>query len=183
MSIFKIPKKVLDHINQTQKDFLWIGVEDMKRMALVAQKKLCHPLQYDGLGIRNLKNMNLSLMSKLAQKIAKGVRNPWVEVIQAKYILSFSFLKDLNLQLGSTFCNGIQCTKVLISNPIHWLIGSGKHVNFWKDSWLQKSAMSKHAIISLVRRDLTHLDGDRIQDYIMVEEHSMWKPLTIINPS
>lgn len=36
MSIFKLPKSVLDHINQIQQDFLWLGVEEKKRMVLVA---------------------------------------------------------------------------------------------------------------------------------------------------
>lgn len=41
-------------------------MEEKKRMTLVAWKKVYHPFSQGGLGIQNLKKMNMALMGKLA---------------------------------------------------------------------------------------------------------------------
>lgn len=66
MSIFKMSISIRKKIDRIQKDFLWSGAEETKRIALVASAKVCAPKEWGGLRIKNLKWMNSVLMGKLA---------------------------------------------------------------------------------------------------------------------
>lgn len=65
------------------------------------------PSQSRDLNVKNLKYMNVALLSKLAWKVVKFAEIPWVEAVQVKYLPSSLFLKDPNPRLGLAFWNHI----------------------------------------------------------------------------
>ncbi|XP_057816062.2 uncharacterized protein LOC131029568 [Cryptomeria japonica] len=64
LSLFKIPSKFVDAIENIQKIFLWSGVEDRKRIPFVAWEKVCIPKALGGLGLRVIKDFNNALLAK-----------------------------------------------------------------------------------------------------------------------
>lgn len=66
MSVFKMSVSVSKSLEKIQRDFLWSGASEKKRMALVAWNRVCSPRLQGGLGIKSLKLMNQALMGKLA---------------------------------------------------------------------------------------------------------------------
>lgn len=65
MSLFKIPRKYALFIEKIQKTFLWMGMENKKRLPLIAWENVCMPYKKGGLGLRRVTSMNDYLMEKM----------------------------------------------------------------------------------------------------------------------
>jgi hypothetical protein len=65
LSFLKIPLKVRMKIVRLQRNFLWGGASrDKNKISWVSWKDVCRPKKEGGLGVRDLKWFNLSLLSK-----------------------------------------------------------------------------------------------------------------------
>ena len=84
MSVFPMPASVSNSIDALRRNFLWQGSEDEK-FHLVKWKELMVSKNTGGLGIRNLRKQNQSLMMKWLWKLANEDNMLWKEVIIAKY--------------------------------------------------------------------------------------------------
>ncbi|XP_028220490.1 uncharacterized protein LOC114402187 [Glycine soja] len=65
MRIFPLPQSVLDRINASCRNFLWGKVDIGKNKPLVACSVVCSPKKQGGLGLFNLKDWNLALLSRI----------------------------------------------------------------------------------------------------------------------
>jgi hypothetical protein len=63
LSLFRIPVWCLHNIDKIRRDFLW-AVVDSKKYSLVRWSIIYSPEQFGGIGVLNLKYMNLSLLAK-----------------------------------------------------------------------------------------------------------------------
>ena len=70
MSVFPMPASVSNSIDALRRNFLWQGSEDEK-FHLVKWKELMVSKNTGGLGIRNLRKQNQSLMMKWLWKFGK----------------------------------------------------------------------------------------------------------------
>lgn len=64
LPMFSIPAYIVDRIEKIQRRFLWSGVEERKRNALIKWDKVCVSKK-GGLGIRRLKVFNKALVAKM----------------------------------------------------------------------------------------------------------------------
>jgi len=64
MSIFKVPRKVLNEINTIQRKFLWGWGHDGKKIAWVSWKTVCKSKDMGGPGIKELFDFNKALLDK-----------------------------------------------------------------------------------------------------------------------
>ncbi|KAL4196105.1 hypothetical protein AMTRI_Chr04g244380 [Amborella trichopoda] len=55
MSMIQIPISVIHKLEKLMRDFLWSGVDDTKKIHLVAWDAVCTPKSFGGLGIKNLR--------------------------------------------------------------------------------------------------------------------------------
>lgn len=65
LSLFKIRRNFSLAIEKIHKQFLWMGMEKKKIMALIAWDKFCMPIKKGGLGLIRVITMNDSLLAKL----------------------------------------------------------------------------------------------------------------------
>ncbi|KAH1241661.1 putative ribonuclease H protein [Glycine max] len=65
MRIFPLPQSVLDRINASCRNFLWGKADIGKNKPLVAWSVVCSPKKEGGLGLFNLKDLNLALLSRI----------------------------------------------------------------------------------------------------------------------
>ncbi|KHN39397.1 Putative ribonuclease H protein, partial [Glycine soja] len=61
LSFFKIPHKVARRVISLQRNFLWGGDSDHKKIAWVNWNKICLPKEFGGLGIKDIKKFNAAL--------------------------------------------------------------------------------------------------------------------------
>jgi hypothetical protein len=64
LSLFLIPVIVANHIEKLYRDFLWGGLGDEFKFHLVKWSKVCSLISERGLGIRNLKTCNRTLLGR-----------------------------------------------------------------------------------------------------------------------
>jgi hypothetical protein len=90
MSVFPAPKGILQKIRAIQRDFLWRGVENKKKWALVAWDKVCRPKIKGGLGLQDPQVTNEAYGAKLWWRWVKDKSVPWENLWKAKYALNIS---------------------------------------------------------------------------------------------
>jgi hypothetical protein len=62
LSLFPIPADVAKRIEKIQRDFLWGGLNDEVKLHLVDWDTVCSPISEGGLGIRNVRKSNQTLL-------------------------------------------------------------------------------------------------------------------------
>ena len=85
LSLFLMLASVVNRIEKLQRDFLWGGLGDEKRFHLLRWDKVCLPLQNGGLGIKNLRLFNQTLLGKWIWHFGTEREFLWRKVIVAKY--------------------------------------------------------------------------------------------------
>jgi hypothetical protein len=88
LSFIKMPTKVWKEVVKIQRSFLWGGLAKRNKTCWVKWNDICKPKREGGLGIRDLRLINLSLLAKWRWKLLSNDRDVWKDVIFAKYGLS-----------------------------------------------------------------------------------------------
>ena len=84
-SFFRVPKKVMDKLVGLQRQFLWGGNLDQKKIAWVNWGTVCLPKKKGGLGIRDLGKFNLALLGKWHWNLFNHHGELWAQVLESKY--------------------------------------------------------------------------------------------------
>jgi len=64
LSYLKISEKVVKEVECIQREFLWGGVRGGRKICWVKWRRVCQPRSKGGLGVRDVRLVNLSLMAK-----------------------------------------------------------------------------------------------------------------------
>lgn len=84
-SFFKAPKKVIKEINRLQRQFLWGGRDEQRKISWVKWDDVCLPKDKGGLGIKNLEAFNITLLSKWRWRCTIGSNNLWHKILVIRY--------------------------------------------------------------------------------------------------
>jgi hypothetical protein len=68
----KLPVKVWKKIVQIQRNFLWGGPKSARKIAWVSWGKVCKSKRDGGLGVRDLRAVNLALLGKWRWRLISG---------------------------------------------------------------------------------------------------------------
>ncbi|MCH80102.1 LINE-1 reverse transcriptase like [Trifolium medium] len=85
LSFLKMPVKVWKQIVRLQRNFLWGGASQNRKIAWVSWDKVCRPKNCGGLGIRDLHAVNLALLGKWRWRVIVGDQGIWRDIILARY--------------------------------------------------------------------------------------------------
>lgn len=64
MSLFKVPKVVIERVGCIRRNFLWEGLVDKKNLHLIRWSEVIKPKWRGGLSLGNLENKNGALLAK-----------------------------------------------------------------------------------------------------------------------
>jgi hypothetical protein len=121
MMSLDIPVKTILAIEKIIRGFLWKGRKDVKGgHCLVAWDKVCTPKAWGGLGIPNLRMMNVALRTRWLWLQRVDVSKPW---------------KELNIQVP-------KLAKHLFEGATYSVVGDGASTLFWLDNWLPDGRIS-----------------------------------------
>lgn len=145
MSLFPIPKGVINKINQIQRQFLWCGSLDKKAMPLIAWEIVELPKNMGGLSIGNILHRNMALLFKWVWNYFNNPPSLWRQVIQEKYRYPQSLtIGELQLPKTGGPWRGICASllqhpqaKQLALNGIRKRVGDGSNTLFWHETWLE----------------------------------------------
>ncbi|GAU49224.1 hypothetical protein TSUD_282750 [Trifolium subterraneum] len=142
-----MPVIVWKKIVQIQRNFLWGGPKSSRKIAWVSWGKVCKSKREGGLGVRDLRAVNLALLGKWRWRLISGGVGFWRDVILARYgslspsphiggrldglrrascwWRNVSLLGDPEDAISDWFSEGV--TKK---------VGNGHLTSFWFDPWL-----------------------------------------------
>lgn len=85
MSTTLLPTRIINRVNALTRNFFWGKVEGQKYMCLIAWNKMCRPTKEGGLGIRDMRCFNETLLLKIVWQFASQADKLWVQVMRSKY--------------------------------------------------------------------------------------------------
>ncbi|KAF9610198.1 hypothetical protein IFM89_021136 [Coptis chinensis] len=101
-------------------------------MATSSWENTCKPKEEGGMGIRRIKDINLSMLMKMGCAMLKK-KDDWSTFMQGKYRKRSG---AWNKNKHSTIWNGIRWALEEMQPHTIWVIDNGKQINVWKDKWL-----------------------------------------------
>ena len=85
MSMYLLPKTVINQLDSQRRKLLWQGGGQKKQYHLVWWEVLCKSKKKDGLGIKNIKKLNISFLCKWWWKL-EHEEGLWQNLVQEKYL-------------------------------------------------------------------------------------------------
>ncbi|WJX14094.1 hypothetical protein P8452_04402 [Trifolium repens] len=146
LSFLKIPIKVWKKIARIQREFLWGGVKGGRKISWVKWSVVCREKCKGGLGVRDIRIVNLSLLAKWRWRLLLPGRPLWKDILVAKYGSHILGEVDWSSYRISFFASSWWKSIVAVENAIPgknwWLesvsgkVGNGMDTSFWKTKWL-----------------------------------------------
>ena len=138
MSSFMLPLGIIKRIDKLHRAFLWCGEDKYKAgKSLLNWSSIYHPKKYGGLGIINLKMLNMVLLCRWWWKLFLDTPKSWSILVKAAYYKDhLTPFKSLNQKQLSHFCNDAQQVRKTFRSLIKFQIGDGLLISLWNDCWL-----------------------------------------------
>ncbi|XP_060959189.1 uncharacterized protein LOC133030460 [Cannabis sativa] len=135
MNVFLLPLEISNDIERAMCKFWWkTSQDDNKGIHWMAWDKLCFHKRGGGMGFRNLRDFNLSLLGKQGWRMLTRPQSLASRLFKARYFPNGNFL---NAQLGSNpsfVWRSILESQSLLQHGIRWCVGDGELT--WDDEIL-----------------------------------------------
>ena len=154
LSFFKIPQKVAHRLVTLQRNFLWGGDKDYKKIPWVKWETICLPKEEGGLGIKEISKFNEALLGKWIWDLASDQQQLWARIIKSKYG-GWEELQSSRDRRGCShwwrdlrkiYHNSGQS---LFQQNLVWKPDGGDRIHFWTDRWLGEDCTLKQKYNSL----------------------------------
>ncbi|KAG6718914.1 hypothetical protein I3842_04G177000 [Carya illinoinensis] len=135
LSLFPIPACVVAWIEKLYRDFLWSGIGDEFKFHLVSWDKVCRPIPYGGLGIKNLRTFNWALLGKWLWRYNMKPEALWKLVVDCKHgsLWGVWSTSEGNGTYGVGVWKHIRQGWGVFSHQTRLVVGKGTHIKFWRD--------------------------------------------------
>jgi hypothetical protein len=143
-SFYKAPVCVLKSLVSLQRNFLWGGGTEIKKVSWVSWDQICLPKDQGGLGVKNLEMFNRALLSKWLWRCLSESDVAWADLIRYRYgPLHSKILTDTSPLVNK---NDSLWWRDLLSigtvGGVDWFrsnvrscVGNGCNIGFWKFIW------------------------------------------------
>ncbi|CAN0912002.1 Putative ribonuclease H protein At1g65750 [Linum grandiflorum] len=128
-----LPSSTCVKLDQLSRRFLWGGDANHTRISLVNWEQVCRRRRDGGLGVRQARLINISLLGKLAWQLITGRQSLWTSIFIAKY-------GDLRTttprKSDSPHWKGIRKAYDRLKAWFSWRIDTGSEVCIYDDRWV-----------------------------------------------
>jgi hypothetical protein len=145
LSFMKIPVSVWKKIRRIQRDFLWGCQGDRKKINWIKWDTICLPKNKGGLGVRDVRVVNISLLTKWRWRLLHEDNAVWKEGVKSKYgsgVVGSTVLGDENRPWFASLwwkdiCSiGSNFSQNWFSQGVVRKLGNGVNTRFWRDTWV-----------------------------------------------
>ncbi|KAM6551005.1 hypothetical protein CsatB_000813 [Cannabis sativa] len=174
MSVFLLPLETCRSLEGIISSFWWKSSKDKHGVSWHSWKNLCKHKTIGGLGFRDFREYNLSLLGKQAWRLLTEEDSLVCKVYKAKYFSTGSFLSASLGHNPSFIWKSIYETKDLIVVGARIRIGNGLTTYITNNPWLpgmhQRYTTSSHPalaenwVASLLQVDRSNCDADVVND-------------------
>jgi hypothetical protein len=134
MSMFWLHVSVIDKMDTARKRFFWQGGNMKKKYHLIKWNKITKPKNRGGLGIKDLRRMNISLLCKWWWKAENG-EGIWHDIIRKKYMKKGMVGLLAKSPKNSPMWNDLLKVRHVYLKGRSMKVGNGKNTSFWHDRW------------------------------------------------
>jgi len=131
MTVYSWPISILRDIEKLIKKFIWSGDIDKRKLVTVAWKKVCVDLDEGGLGLRSLICLNQATNMKICWEMLHSEEH-WAVILRSRVLRCSNCIQH---HIFSSLWSGMKNEYNIVKENTAWLVGDGKHINFWFDHW------------------------------------------------
>ncbi|GJR24781.1 RNA-directed DNA polymerase, eukaryota [Tanacetum coccineum] len=145
MSIFKVPKTVLNKMENLRRNFFNGIQEGDRKITWVKWHTVLAAKKFGGLGVSSFFALNRGLLAKWVWRFLSQDNSLWCQLISA---IHGSSITDLSTAYPSTWnsiikeFNYLKVQGVDVFSHCKIRIGNGLHTRFWKDLWIGDCTLS-----------------------------------------
>jgi hypothetical protein len=142
LSFMKILTKVLKLVTRIQREFLWGGVRGGRKICWVNWKRICQPKSKGGLGVRDVRRVNLSLLAKWKWRLLQEGAPLWKLVLREKYGENISGVNPVVETRWPRFVSGWWKDLITLeggmgaswfTNNVKRKVSNGRATSFWNE--------------------------------------------------
>jgi len=141
----------VDKLVNIQRRFLWGGGRKQRKIVWVNWETVYLPKDKGGLGIRDLRTFNTTLLGKWRWELFQNQGEMWSRILISKYGGWRSLDEKRRSSYHSPWWKDLmsinqQRDSIVLRNQIDWRVGCGDKFRFWEDSWAgnDKTLMAKY---------------------------------------
>ncbi|GJM96927.1 hypothetical protein PR202_ga13805 [Eleusine coracana subsp. coracana] len=120
---------------------LWNNFDDNHAYHLVNWPSVTMKKEYGGLGIPDLRDLNVALLASWIRRYEESSGKLWREVIDGKYSTNRPNLFCYPVYNASRFWKGVMWAAGVAKMGYRWQVGNGKRAKFWEDVWVGTSSL------------------------------------------
>ena len=141
LSFFRAPSAVIKRLTSIQRNFLWGGGAEGKKIAWVAWDQVYAPRNKGGLGIKAIKDFNRALLIKWKWLMFQQSDQLWCRILISKYKGWRGLEEASHKQTHSFWWSDLKSvmhnsSMAEVLKQFQWKLGSGDQILFWEDSWV-----------------------------------------------
>jgi hypothetical protein len=129
MSMYLIPKTNVERMDKMRRKFFWQGAALRKKYHLVRWSKICKKKKKGGLGIKNLRLMNISLPCKWWWLLETG-DGLWQDLVKTKYVKDTPLCLIKSKQSDSPVWKDLLKVRHLYLKDRRFVVHNGKKLVF-----------------------------------------------------
>ncbi|MCH85285.1 LINE-1 reverse transcriptase like, partial [Trifolium medium] len=179
-SFYKAPRCIINQLVRIQRNFLWGGGLEEKKLCWIKWEQVCLPKDSGGLGIKDLELFNMALLCKWKWRCLNEKDALWYDLLRFRYGSLSPKLLSWEAAVTSTKDSlwwrdvvgvggkGDDCWFPLNVSSI---LGNGDSICFWKEKWFGAAPLrdlfphlfDKELHKDCVVSDLIHADSFAVQ--------------------
>jgi hypothetical protein len=130
LSVIKFPKWAISLINSQMAHVLWDDYEGHRKYHLANWGLVSQKIEFGGLGIPNLADMNLCLLASWIKRYHLDNHKLWKQIIDHKYKTDSPNIFACPGQGLSPFWKGVMWAARAAKMGYQWKVGNGRKVKF-----------------------------------------------------
>lgn len=139
-------------------------------MSMVSWDSICQPKMEGDVGLKTLFRINEDLLMKIGWNIIVYLTSLHIKILCSKYgVENDNLPTELPIKYGSHVWRAIGTVWQKVLNGVHWQVGDGSKIRFWKDCWVMQNVILKDYALILVPSNM--LDNS-IVDFI--DNNGQW---------
>lgn len=146
MSMYLLPKTLVADLDKKRRTFFWQGGSTKRKYHIVRWEVICKIKKKGGLGIKDIRKMNICLLCKWWWKL-ENEEGIWQEIVKAKYLRK-QVVGSVSHKLDdSPVWSDLLKVKNIYLKGRTVKIGKGDVTLFWTDNWLEEPLCYRASVL------------------------------------